>query len=134
MRMEAKSVGERWRKAVEELRACCSARRPRRIVASHWPDRLRSFLEVLLIGQRLVVAMPAQVTDRNRIASGTVTRSGFAGMDARTPIIVATATAVSTSTIRGERLLFNCSLINVRSGSKGLGPPYTSRCAVRFLI
>ena len=29
------------------------------VVASHWPDRLRSFLEELLIGQRLVVVTPA---------------------------------------------------------------------------
>ena len=47
-------------------------------------------------------------------------------------MLTATATAVSTNTIRGEKLPFDCLLINVRSGSKGLRPPYISRRAVEL--
>lgn len=36
-------------------------------------------------------------------------------MDAKTPIIAATATAISSHMVRGERLPFECSVMKVRS-------------------
>src|SRR5258708_7637756 len=36
-------------------------------------------------------------------------------MDAKTPTIAATATAMSSHMVRGERLPFDCSVMNVRS-------------------